>query len=195
MEDFMIKSALAGFGFFILCGPAFADEAALKAQAADLTARYAKELKTALSGAIEKDGPMGALDVCHSVAPKIAADLSASSGWSVARTSLKPRNAASAPDDYERNMMESFNARIAKGAKTADLVSAEIVEAQGAKVFRFIKAIPTGEVCLTCHGENVSPELKQKISQLYPNDQATGFKIGDMRGVFTLKKPLRASMH
>lgn len=189
----MIKSAAAGLGFFILCGPAFADEAALKAQAADLVARYAQALKTALGGAMEKDGPMGALDVCRSAAPKIAADLSTSSGWSVARTSLKPRNAASAPDDYERKVMESFNARIAQGEKAGDLVSAKIVEDHGGKVFRFIKAIPTGEVCLTCHGENVSPELKQKISQLYPNDQATGFRVGDMRGAFTLKKPLGTS--
>ena len=34
--------------------------------------------------------------------------------------------------------------------------------------------------------------LKQKILALYPDDQATGFKLGDMRGVFTLKKTIEA---
>ncbi len=189
----MIKGALAGLGLFMLCGPAFADEAALKAQAADLTAQYGKELKAALGGAMAKSGPLGALDVCNQEAPKIAADLSKRSGWSVARTSLKPRNAAAAPDDYERKVMQNFDARLAKGEKSADLVSAEVVEENGGKVFRFIKAIPTGEVCLTCHGPNVAPELKQKISQLYPKDRAIGFKLGDLRGAFSLKKPLDAT--
>jgi hypothetical protein len=161
----------------------------LKAKAAELVQAYAGKLKTALNSAIEAGGAEGALEVCNKQAPVIAAEISRDSGWSVARTSLKPRNAASAPDDYERMIMEGFEARIAKGEKAADLANAEIVEQNG-RVFRFIKAIPTGQVCLTCHGENVAPDLKRKIAALYPRDQATGFKEGEMRGVFTLKKTL-----
>ena len=175
-----------------LASPAFAETASapeLKAKAAELVQAYAGKLKTALNSAIQAGGAEGALEVCNKQAPAIAAEISRDSGWSVARTSLKPRNAASAPDDYERKIMEDFEARIAKGEKAADLASAEIVDQNG-KVFRFVKAIPTGAVCLTCHGENVAPALKQKIAALYPRDQATGYKEGDMRGVFTLKKTL-----
>ena len=173
------------------CAPAYAADAALaelKADAGSLTAEYAARLKTALGSAMEAEGALGALDVCHDAAPVIAGDLSKRSGWSVRRTSLRPRNALSAPDEYERKVMDSFNARIANGEKSADLASAEIVEQNGVKVFRFIKAIPTGQVCLTCHGMEIKPELKQKISQLYPDDHATGFKLDDIRGVFTLQK-------
>lgn len=60
------------------------------------------------------------------------------------------------------------------------------------QVVSFVKAIPTGKVCLTRHGDNIAPELKQKISALYPRDQATGFREGDMLGVFTLNKVLTA---
>lgn len=175
-----------------LACPAFAETASppeLKAKAAELVQAYAGKLKTALNSAIEAGGAEGALEVCNKQAPVIAAEISRDSGWSVARTSLKPRNAASAPDDYERKIMEGFEARIAKGEKASDFASAEIVEQNG-KVFRFVKAIPTGPVCLACHGENVAPALKQKIAALYPQDQATGYKEGDMRGVFTLKKTL-----
>jgi hypothetical protein len=193
MEVLMIKPAIAGVGLLFLCGSAFADEATLKARAAALTAEYAKELKAAMAGAMAKGGPLGALDVCNKQAPRISADLSKSSGWSVGRTSLKPRNAASAPDDYERKVLEGFNVRLAKGEKHDQLVSATVVEDKGGKVFRFMKAIPTGEICLTCHGANIAPELKQKIARLYPKDQATGFKLGDLRGAFTLKKPLDVS--
>lgn len=184
----MFRGVAAGLGLFLLCGSAFADEAALKVKAAGLTAEYAKELKATMAGALAKGGPLGALDICSKQAPKIAADLSKSSGWSIGRTSLKPRNSASAPDDYERKIMENFDARLAKGEKPDTLVSAAVVEGKDGKVFRFMKAIPTGAICLTCHGANVAPELKQKIAQLYPKDQATGFKLGDLRGAFTLKK-------
>ncbi|MTV31751.1 DUF3365 domain-containing protein [Rhodoblastus acidophilus] len=164
----------------------------LKAKAVELVQAYGGKLKAALGSAIETGGAEGALEVCNKQAPVIAAEISGDSGWSVARTSLKPRNAASAPDAYERKIMESFVARIAKGEKAADLASAEVVDENGQKVFRFVKAIPTGEVCLTCHGENVAPELQQKIKALYPQDQALGFREGDMRGAFTLKKTLAA---
>lgn len=179
----------------LACAPAFAEDASvpkLKAEAAGLTQAYAGQLKAALGGAMAANGPLGALDVCHSAAPAIAAELSKRSGWTVARTSLKPRNAKSAPDDYERRVMEAFNARIARGEKAADLVSAEIVDDRGGKVFRFIKAIPTSENCLACHGTEIKAEVKARIAQLYPDDRAMGFKLGDMRGVFTLQKRLDA---
>ena len=179
----------------MLLAPASAENGsapALKAKAAELIQDYAGKLKAALGAAMQARGPEGALEVCNKQAPAIAAEVSQGSGWSIARTSLKPRNAASAPDAYERKIMEAFNARIAKGEKADGLVSAEVVEGNGAKTFRFIKAIPTGEVCMTCHGDTVDPGLKQKILALYPDDQATGFKQGDMRGVFTLKKTLEA---
>jgi hypothetical protein len=179
----------------MLLAPASAEDGCspeMKAEAAMLIQNYAGKLKAALGGAMQARGPEGALEVCNKQAPAIAAAVSQGSGWSVGRTSLKPRNATSAPDDYERKIMEAFNARIAKGEKAADLVSAEVVEGNGVKTFRFIKAIPTGEMCMTCHGDTVDPGLKLKILALYPDDQATGFKQGDMRGVFTLKKIIEA---
>ncbi|MGO4872198.1 MAG: DUF3365 domain-containing protein [Roseiarcus sp.] len=195
----MSKSAIllaASLFVGVAAAPALADEAdvpALSAQAAALVKDYATQLKAALGGAMQSSGPLGALSVCHDAAPAIAKAISSRSGWSVARTSLKPRNAASAPDDYERKVMEDFEARIAKGEKAADLTSAQIVDDHGVKVFRFIKAIPTTAVCLTCHGGDVKPDVKAKIAELYPNDQALGFKLDDMRGVFTLQKRLDAA--
>jgi hypothetical protein len=162
----------------------------LKAKAVELIQDYSGKLKGALGSALETGGAEGALEVCNKQAPAIAAEASKASGWSIARTSLKPRNAGSAPDAYERKVMEVFAERIAKGEKAADLGSAEVLTENGVKTFRFVKAIPTGQVCLTCHGETIAPELQQKITALYPQDQATGFREGDMRGVFTLKKVL-----
>lgn len=170
---------------------AFATESTidLKDQAEALVKKYSMSLQTALKGALEISGPVGAISFCHDQAPPIAAGISRD-GWTVGRTSQKARNASSTPNDYELKVMEEFSARIAKGEAVIDMTKAEIVEEAGGSVFHLVKAIPTGEVCLTCHGANIKPEVKAKLDELYPGDKATGFNLGDMRGVFTLTKRL-----
>ncbi|MFT6900001.1 MAG: hypothetical protein ACJAXS_000156 [Colwellia sp.] len=51
-----------------------------------------------------------------------------------------------------------------------------------------MKPIPTLGVCLTCHGVNLDDEITHKVKTLYPNDQAIDFKVGGIRGAFTLQK-------
>jgi hypothetical protein len=53
-----------------------------------------------------------------------------------------------------------------------------------------MKAIPTKPLCLTCHAEAIAPEVETKINQLYPADRARGYRVGDLRGAFTLSKPI-----
>jgi hypothetical protein len=53
-----------------------------------------------------------------------------------------------------------------------------------------MKAIPTAAVCLVCHGETVEGALGEKIKALYPQDRATGYRLGDIRGAFTITQPL-----
>ncbi|MOA58455.1 hypothetical protein D3C78_1828600 [compost metagenome] len=53
-----------------------------------------------------------------------------------------------------------------------------------------MKAIPTGEPCLACHGQQIKPELAAVIDQRYPQDQARGFALGELRGAFTLRRSL-----
>ena len=67
---------------------------------------------------------------------------------------------------------------------------AEVVEAADGKTFRFMKAIPTAEVCLACHGSDITPEVAAAIDERYPDDMARGYSLGDVRGAFSLSKPL-----
>ena len=53
-----------------------------------------------------------------------------------------------------------------------------------------MKAIPTQEICLQCHGENLHGEVVEQLANHYPHDQATGFAVGDIRGAFTIEVPL-----
>ena len=54
--------------------------------------------------------------------------------------------------------------------------------------FTYVKAIPTGNLCVACHGSNIQPDLLAAIKALYPSDKATGFKVGDLRGAFVVKR-------
>jgi hypothetical protein len=53
-----------------------------------------------------------------------------------------------------------------------------------------MQAIPTGALCLQCHGENISPEVQAELARLYPEDKATGYSAGDIRGAFVVTRDL-----
>ena len=154
---------------------------------------FMKTLKGELMQAMQAGGPVSAVEVCNLRAPAIATELGARKGWQVGRTSLKPRNLANTPDEWERAGLERFEQRKQDGEDPATLEYFEIVELDGQPMFRYLKAIPTAELCLTCHGENIDPAVAAKLTELYPRDQARGYKVGDIRGAFTFIEPLSTS--
>jgi uncharacterized alpha-E superfamily protein len=145
--------------------------------------RFATTLKTALVSAIQEQGLVHAVDVCHSVAPQIAESLS-TEGWQVARTSLKTRNQNNQADMWERDTLEDFDRRFKAGTPAGELTASLQSDTQ----FRYMKAIPTDKVCLACHGSTVDETLSQAIINKYPQDRAVGFTLEDIRGAFTLSK-------
>lgn len=44
--------------------------------------------------------------------------------------------------------------------------------------------------CLMCHGpkEQIAPVIQDQLVKLYPNDEAIGFKEGELRGWFWIEK-------
>jgi hypothetical protein len=156
------------------------------ANAKKATAEFAGNLKSKLMAAMKEGGPIKALGVCNSDAPKITAHLSDVYGKQLSRVSLKNRNKNNAPNEWQTKVLEDFAARKSQGADITKLSYAEIVTDKGKKQFRFMKAIPTQDACVMCHGENIPPALQKQITRLYPNDKATGFEKGDIRGAFVV---------
>ncbi|MES9858230.1 MAG: DUF3365 domain-containing protein [Sedimenticola sp.] len=152
--------------------------------------QFAKSLMGQLKPAMKEGGPIAAIQVCNARAPDITKEISATSGWRVARTSLKSRNVSNAPDAWELNVLNAFESRKAAGEDPKKIDYSEVVEVAGQKSFRYMKAIPTAKLCLGCHGSDIKPVVTQKLDELYPHDKARGFKAGDIRGAFTLSKAL-----
>lgn len=171
----------------VMAAPALAEP---KDDAIQVMKAFGGALKSELETAMGAGGPVAAVGACNDKAPAIAAQHAQSSGWSVGRTSLKLRNQNNAPDAWESKVLAQFEERKAKGENPDAIAFGEMVEAGGKKTFRFMKAIPTGEVCLNCHGTEIKPEVSAKINAHYPADQARGFKLGDIRGAFTLEKAM-----
>lgn len=160
-------------------------------QAKALTQEFAGTLKSELEAGIKAGGPIAAIGLCKERAPDIAAKLSAKSGWKVGRVSLKWRNAKTGqPDAWEQQVLTKFDERKAAGEPVETIAFADVVTQNGVSQFRFMKAIPTGELCLACHGSQITPQVAAALDQAYPGDRARGYSAGDIRGAFTLTKPL-----
>ncbi len=99
-------------------------------------------------------------------------------GITVKRISLKERNSANIPTPDEVEVLKSME----KMAKQKNLPT-YIIEVNE-KSYKYYKPLIIKKaLCLKCHGDiDKDPELSQFIKEAYPEDKATGYKMGDLRG-------------
>jgi hypothetical protein len=141
-------------------------------------------LQTELKGAMQAGGPVAAIEVCNTQAMPITQKVAAEQGLFLSRVSLKNRNPANLPNEWQTVVLQDFERQRAAGKAIDSLAWSETVNVSGEQEFRFMKAIPTGGICLACHGTALSPEISQVLDDLYPTDRATGYHEGDIRGAF-----------
>ena len=138
-------------------------------------------------------GPVEAIPVCKEKAPELLREQAAKTGWEMRRVSLKTRNPErGTPDVWEARQLADFNIRAANGEKIETLETGEVVTENGKQVYRYIRAIPVGDVCLKCHGpaDKLDAGLKAQLAKSYPHDSAFGYEKGQIRGALTVKRPL-----
>ena len=166
-----------------------AGDDALIGEARKVAMTLPPKLLASLQEEIKKSGPEGAIPVCKDMAPKMAGEISQQTGWKIKRVSLKARNDARAtPDAWEQAALEDFDKRAAAGEPPAQLEKGEKVGNE----FRYVKALPVQPLCLSCHGpaDQLSPAVKSALGHHYPNDRATGYSAGQIRGAISVRKPL-----
>lgn len=134
------------------------------------------QLIEALTSELGKSGATGAIELCRDAAPTIATDVSTDVGVTVARTSHRLRNPENVPPEWARAIVEH-----AAGTKV-DEASQHVVDL-GDRI-GVLRPIGTLGMCTTCHGDEAAmePELRALIAESYPEDEATGFEVGDLRG-------------
>ena len=153
---------------------------------------FMKDLKGILINQIQTNGILQAVSVCSDTAQVLTNNFGVEKGVYIKRVSLRNRNVNNAPDDFEKMVLSKFTMMQQNNELNGETEYAEIVEEGEFKYLRYVKPILVQAECLNCHGsENeIMPEVKQLISQAYPDDKAVGYKIGDLRGAVSLKKAI-----
>lgn len=151
-----------------------------------IAGEFGAQLRTALQAAMNEGGPLAAIRVCNEAAPAIAQASAAHSGAAVGRTSLKLRNPANAPDAHEHAVLDAFAEAMKPGGQDAPPERIDVL-ADGR--VRYMSAIVMQPPCLACHGESIAPQVAEAIDALYPDDEAYGYRVGDLRGAFTITWP------
>jgi hypothetical protein len=153
---------------------------------------FGGNLKAELETAVKAGGPIEAVEICNTKAMSIAEEHSQKLGWKINRVSSKVRNSKNAPDQWESQILQQFEQRKANGDDVSKLEHVEIVKnSDGSQATRYMKSIFISEGCLACHGEDLNPDIAAKLKELYPDDKATGFKLGDLRGAFSISQPVK----
>jgi hypothetical protein len=148
-------------------------------------------LQSALIGRLraemERGGPVAAVTVCRDEAQAITARVAKEQGIALGRTSHRLRSPANAPAPW------MAAAVVAGEGRKASEVQAVVVDL-GDRV-GVMRPIGTMEMCTSCHGpaDEVKARLGGALATAYPEDRATGFAVGDLRGWMWAEVPKDAS--
>ena len=153
----------------------------------EILQKYALETKGVLGknlmNAINTQGTEKAIEFCSTKAIVLTDSMSIAFNASIKRVSDKPRNPINMANDNETAFINELKQKISKGEK----MTPKFTESDG-KITGYFP-IETNAMCLQCHGSkdlDIKPNVIKKIAQLYPKDQATGYKENQIRGIFVV---------
>ena len=167
-----------------------ADKQAVAKEGVGYIKQLGKELKSNLKKYLKQD-PSGlqAAYFCSKSAQDLTQKVNAKfpKGVTVRRTALKLRNPRDKADATDIEVMKKMEAQIKAGTFKKKPVVMDV----GGKA-RVYVPLMTQKACLKCHGpvEKIDPKVAELIKKNYPQDRATGFKEGDLRGVIVAELPV-----
>jgi len=126
-----------------------------------------------LTAAIKGGDFARGVEACKTAAPKVAKTVSEQYDVEVGRTSFKVRNPDNRPRDWAAPFVEAR-------------VTEDVVLTGPDRTVAYLSPIKMSDVCLNCHGaaDQIPAEVATMLAEKYPQDEATGFADGDLRGWF-----------
>ncbi|GAA5186302.1 c-type heme family protein [Ferrimonas gelatinilytica] len=148
---------------------------------AQLLTPFKMELKQTLMKGLE-EGPESAVTLCQQEAPAIARRHS-NNGIQMGRSSDKLRSPENRPPAWVEPILSQFQ----RGELTP--VTVEITK----ETTGYAEPITIAPPCLACHGQQIANETRALLSHYYPEDEATGYQLGQWRGLFWVEFPTESA--
>lgn len=149
-------------------------------------------LSTNLQTAIQSGGISNALPFCSLAASPLTAGMGEKHGVTLKRVTHKARNPAGKASEAELAVLKSFTSALTATTNPPPPFATNLVAGQATF---FAPIVIANELCLKCHGEpgkDISAVHLAVIKQHYPQDEATGFQLGQLRGAWRIDFPLAA---
>ncbi len=150
-------------------------------------ARYASEtgavLTRNLTEAMKTRGVLNAISFCNVMAVPLTDSMSAHYSVHIWRVSDKPRNPGNRAGSDEQGYITDMQSAITAGKKPQPVLASQ----QGK--IRAYYPIITNSLCLNCHGprKQINPAVRVRLRDLYPKDEATGYDINQLRGLWVVE--------
>lgn len=154
-----------------------------------ITLEAQNNLLSNLQKAISEHEFAGAIEFCNVNALPILRNSDSTYSVKVRRVSSKPRNPADLPDKEEFPLLDAYEYNAENKIKS----SPNIQKIQNGEVLLYTKPILIANgMCLSCHGKpgkDIDSKTLAKLIELYPQDSAKGYAIGDLRGMWSVRIP------
>ena len=163
------------------------DTMAVMTQGNELATLAQSTLLANVSKAMKEGGPVHTIQFCNSAALSILDSVAGDSNISLGRISDRYRNPLDAPTTANDKMaIEALKNSTPSNAKPMVLADKD-----GSVTFYkpIFMVMPT---CLKCHGDpasDLSSDTRAILASLYPEDRATGYKMGEFRGAWKINFP------
>lgn len=177
--------AIAGWG----CSSEPEPEAVSDAFYLDQGSQIVKRSFVTLSGELKKhlseEGAINALKYCKANAISLTDSLGELDEVEISRVAERNRNPNNTLGEMDEQIFREYQNQLDAGID----LSPVLVRNDGDSPVYYQPIIMAGQ-CVVCHGEvesEITPLVYSEIKELYPNDLATGFAVGELRGMWKIK--------
>jgi len=151
------------------------------AASAALLQKLGGEVKTNM----QSHGPVKTLEFCSLNALSMTDQVALETGTRIKRLTLKERNPVNAAAGEDEKLLEKWEQMVKNGQT---LPAYELTKTANGTMAYYKPLLINNEACLKCHGDIAADSpLAKALKATYPEDKATGYKMGDLRGMIKVE--------
>ena len=148
-------------------------------------------LMSTLSEKLQNKDFSEAIRHCNIIAHPLMDSMARVTHAEIRRVSFKNRNANNTPNELEAQLLEAYEYSHENQLEIKPSVQIE----DDKQYVLYTKPIMIStNLCLNCHGEpskEISEPNYDLLNELYPGDSATGYQLNDLRGMWSIRLPMK----